>query len=101
MIEQQQQDQDLAAAIRDLVAQLSAPKIAPEDELWTSKEIGEYLKLSPITVEQRVATRPGFPEPLQPCGTVKSMKRWFAIDVKKWARQNSSKLPRGRGGNHT
>lgn len=39
----------------------------------------------------------GFPEPLQPCGTVKAMKRWFAADVKKWARQNSSKLPRGRG----
>ncbi len=89
-------DQDLVAAIRDLVAQLSSPKIAPEDELWTSKEIGEYLKLSPITVEQRVATRPDFPEPLQPCGTVKAMKRWFAADVKRWARQNSSKLPRGR-----
>ena len=89
-------DQDLAAAIRDLVAQLSAPKIAPDEELWTSKEIGEYLKLSHVTVEQRVATRPDFPEPLQPCGTVKAMKRWFAVDVKKWARQNSSRLPKGR-----
>ncbi|MCP1646953.1 hypothetical protein [Pseudomonas nitroreducens] len=96
MIEEKQQDQDLAKAIVDLVAYLSGPKIAPEDELWTSKEIGEYLKLSPITVEQRVATRPDFPEPLQPCGTVKAMKRWFAVDVKKWARQNSSKLPKGR-----
>lgn len=89
-------DQELVAALRDLVAQLSAPKIAPDDELWTSKEIGEYLKLSHVTVEQRVATRPDFPEPLQPCGTVKAMKRWFAADVKKWARQNSSKLPKGR-----
>lgn len=89
-------DQDLVAALRDLVAQLSAPKIAPDDELWTSKEIGEYLKLSHVTVEQRVAVRPDFPEPLQPCGTVKAMKRWFAVDVKKWARQNSSRLPKGR-----
>lgn len=91
-----QHNHDLLDALRDLVAQLSAPKVAPEDELWTSKEIGEYLKLSPVTVEQRVATRPGFPEPLQPCGTVKSMKRWFAQDVKRWARQNSSKMPKGR-----
>ncbi|WP_448682621.1 hypothetical protein [Pseudomonas nicosulfuronedens] len=89
-------DQDLAAAIRDLVTQLSAPKIAPEDELWSTKEIGEWLKLSPVTVGERVVTRPDFPEPLQPCGTVKAMKRWFAADVKKWARQNSSRLPNGK-----
>lgn len=92
----QQPDQELATAIRALVAQLSAPKIDPEDELWSAKEIGEYLKLSPVTVQDKVITRPGFPEPLQPCGTVKAMKRWFAVDVKKWARQNSSKLPKGR-----
>lgn len=89
-------DQDLAAAIRDLVTQLSAPKIAPEDELWTAQEIGDYLKLSAATVAERVATRPGFPKPLQPCGTTKAMKRWFAVDVKEWARQNSSRLPNGK-----
>lgn len=89
-------EQELATAIRDLLAFLHAPRIAPEDELWTSKEIGEYLKLSHVTVEQRVATRSDFPEPLQPCGTVKAMKRWFAVDVKKWARQNSSKIPKSR-----
>jgi len=87
-------EQDLAGAVRDLLAHLRGPKVAPEEELWTSKEIGEYLKLAPITVEQRVATRLDFPEPLRPCGTVKAMKRWFAADVKKWARQNSNKLPR-------
>ncbi|HGM7922744.1 TPA: hypothetical protein ACKQHQ_002941 [Pseudomonas aeruginosa] len=98
MIEEKQApEQDLAGAIRDLLAHLRGPKVAPEDELWTTKDIGEYLKLSPVTVEQRVATRPGFPEPLQPCGTVKSMKRWFAADVKRWARHNSSKLPKGKG----
>lgn len=98
MIEEnrQSQEQDLAGAIRDLLAHLRGPKVAPEEELWTTKEIGEYLKLSPVTVEQRVSTRPDFPDPLQPCGTVKSMKRWFAADVKKWARQNSSKLPKGK-----
>lgn len=92
----QQPDQDLARAIRSLVAQLAAPKISPEEELWTAQEIGDYLKLSAVTVAERVTTRPGFPEPLQPCGTVKSMKRWFAVDVKKWARQNSSRIPTGR-----
>ena len=98
MIEEnrQTQEQDLVGAIRDLLAHLRAPKVEPAEELWTTKEIGEYLKLSPVTVEQRVATRQDFPETLRPCGTVKSMKRWFALDVKKWARQNSSKLPKGR-----
>ncbi|HCF3270818.1 hypothetical protein ACM70Y_12515 [Pseudomonas aeruginosa] len=98
MIEENHQvpEQDLAGAIRDLLAHLRGPKVAPEDELWTTREIGEYLKLSPATVEGRVVTRPDFPAPLQPCGTVKASKRWFAVDVKKWARQNSSKLPKGK-----
>lgn len=98
MIEENHQvpEQDLAGAIRDLLAHLRSPKVAPEDELWTTKEIGAYLKLSPVTVEGRVVTRPDFPASLQPCGTVKASKRWFAVDVKKWARQNSSKLPKGR-----
>lgn len=61
MIEEKQApEQDLAGAIRDLLAHLRGPKVAPEDELWTTREIGEYLKLSPATVEGRVVTRPDF-----------------------------------------
>ncbi|HGK6747041.1 TPA: hypothetical protein ACJ5QD_002809 [Pseudomonas aeruginosa] len=58
MIEENHQapEQDLAGAIRDLLAHLRGPKVAPEDELWTTKEIGEYLKLSPATIEGRVVT---------------------------------------------
>lgn len=99
-INQLPEDQaSLLAALQDLVAQLKRPQVPAEDQLWTAEDIADYLKLSTDSTERRVVTRPDFPAPLQPCDTgPRAAKRWFAVDVRAWARKNASKLPTGRPG---
>ncbi|VVN71267.1 hypothetical protein PS689_00439 [Pseudomonas fluorescens] len=90
---------DLLVTLRALVTELRAPRVSIDDELWTFDDIAQYLKLSKYTVERRVVIQPGFPEPVQPCATgkgSKAVKRWFAGEVIKWARQNRAKLPVAR-----
>ncbi|WP_080228268.1 hypothetical protein [Pseudomonas syringae] len=94
---------DLLAAIRALVTELRGPNVSIDDQLWTFDEIAQYLKLSQYTVERRVVVQPGFPDPFQPCATgngSKAVKRWFAGEVIKWARQNKAKLPTARSARH-
>lgn len=89
-------DTDLLVTLRALVTELRAPRVSIDDELWTFDDIARYLKLSQYTVERRVVVQPGFPEAFQPCATgkgSKAVKRWFAGEVIKWARQNRAKLP--------
>lgn len=89
----------LLAALQELVAQLKRPQVKADDQLWTSDDIADYLKLSADSTERRVVTRPDFPAPLQPCLTGKrAAKRWFAAEVIDWARKNRSKLPNSRPG---
>lgn len=99
-INQLPEDQaELVSALKALVVQLSAPRVMPQDELWTCDDIASYLKLSADSTERRVVTRPDFPGPLQPCLTGKrAAKRWFAAEVIGWARKNRSKLPTPRPG---
>ncbi|MGO2705717.1 MAG: hypothetical protein ACTIBJ_14845 [Pseudomonas helleri] len=86
--------EDLLATLRALVNELRAPKVSIDDELWTSDDIAQYLKLAQYTVERRIVVQPGFPLAFQPCATgAKAVKRWFAGEVIKWARQNRAKLP--------
>lgn len=90
---------DLLITLRALVTELRAPRVSIEDELWTFDDIAQYLKLSQYTVERRVVVQPGFPDALQPCATgkgSKAVKRWFAGEVIKWARQNRARLPVAR-----
>lgn len=96
----QQEDQaELLITLKALVSSLSAPRVMPSDELWTTTDIASYLKLAVDTTERRVVTRSDFPAPLQPCQTgTKAAKRWFAVEVTTWARQNRSKIPAGRQG---
>ncbi|SDF23595.1 hypothetical protein [Phytopseudomonas seleniipraecipitans] len=95
--DQNTQPSELIDAIKALVSQLSGPRVNQDDELWTSDDIANYLKLATYTIERRVVTRPEFPAPLQPCLTgARAVKRWFAGEVITWARQNRSKLPSGR-----
>lgn len=90
---------ELLAALRDLVAQLKADRISVTDELWTAEDVARYLKLAADTTERRVVTRPDFPTPLQPCLTgKKAAKRWFSGEVISWARGARAKLPKGRAG---
>lgn len=97
-LNQQPEDQtELLATLKALVSHLSGPRVMPADELWTSEDIAGYLKLAVDTTERRVVTRTDFPAPLQPCQTgKKAAKRWFAVEITNWARQNRSKLPQGR-----
>ncbi|TCK39692.1 hypothetical protein B0G84_5032 [Paraburkholderia sp. BL8N3] len=62
-----------------------------DDRLWSSKQIAEWLGLSTISVEQRVAKRPDFPAALRPVGTSQAQRRWFASDVIAWARNSLSR----------
>lgn len=87
----------LLATLQELLVQLRRPQIPPDDELWSADDIAIYLKLAADTTERRVVTRPDFPAPIQPCQTGRrAAKRWFAVDVRTWARQNTSKLPAPR-----
>lgn len=99
-INQLPEDQaSLLAALQELVAQLKRPQVPAEDQLWTTEDIAEYLKLAVDTTERRVVTRPDFPAPLQPCDTgPRAAKRWFAIDVRSWARRNRARIPSPRKG---
>lgn len=91
------QPTELLVALKQLVDQLSNPRVNQADELWTSDDIASYLKLAADTTKRRVVTRPDFPSPLQPCLTgARAEKRWFAAEVITWARQNRSKLPTPR-----
>jgi len=84
----------LVATLAELVAQLKRPNVSADEELWTCEDVAEWLKLAPDTVERRVVTRPDFPPPLQPCMTGKrASRRWFAAEVRRWARQHRSSLP--------
>ncbi|OUM06920.1 hypothetical protein BW686_13385 [Pseudomonas syringae] len=90
---------DLLITLRTLVTELRALRVSIDDELWTFDDIAQYLKLSQYTVERRVVVQPNFPEAFQPCATgrgSKAVKRWFAGEVIKWARQNRAKLPQAR-----
>ncbi|KWS31819.1 hypothetical protein AL059_02000 [Pseudomonas syringae pv. papulans] len=92
-------DQDLLMTLRALVNELRASRVSIDNELWTFDDIAQYLKLSQYTVERRVVVQPGFPEPFQPCAIgrgTKAVKRWFAGEVIKWARQNRAKIPCAR-----
>ncbi|MCQ9469834.1 hypothetical protein [Pseudomonas alliivorans] len=90
---------DLLLTLRALVTELRVPRVSIEDELWTFDDIAQYLKLSQYTVERRVVIQPSFPNAFQPCATgkgSKAVKRWFAGEVIKWARQNRAKIPVAR-----
>jgi len=88
---------ELAATLAELLAHLKRQQAPVKDELWTCDDVAAWLKLASDTVERRVITRPDFPPPLQPCQTGKrAARRWFAEDVRKWARIHSSQLPQPR-----
>ncbi|MBI6845247.1 hypothetical protein YA0016_26400 [Pseudomonas syringae] len=90
---------ELLITLRELVNELRASRVPIDDELWAFDDIAQYLKLSQYTVERRVVVQSGFPNAFQPCATgkgSKAVKRWFAGEVIKWARQNRAKLPSQR-----
>ncbi len=90
---------DLLIGLRALLTEFRGSKVSIADELWAFDDIAQYLKLSRYTVERRVVVQPSFPDAIQPCAIgkgSKAVKRWFAGEVIKWARQNRAKLPVAR-----
>ena len=91
--------QKLAVAISDRIQ----PAVPFEHELWTTKEIGDYLKVAPKHVVSKFACMPDFPKrielPIASGG--KSHPRWKAIEVVNWVEGYSStptwRMPSLRG----
>lgn len=90
----------LISSLNELIHQLKRPQVSIQDQLWTTQDIADYLKLAQYTVERRVVVQNSFPESTQPCATgERASKRWFAGEVITWIRQNRARLPEGRGKN--
>ncbi|TCG08871.1 hypothetical protein BZM27_09230 [Paraburkholderia steynii] len=81
-----------------LIEALERPQLKPEETLWKSEQIADWLGLSKQTVELRVVTRPDFPAALRPVDSKQAQRRWFASDVMKWARSTAGTIPASRPG---
>lgn len=64
-----------------------AEKIDMTADLWTIREVAAFFRVDEKSAAQRVVSRPGFPRGLRPTGAVKGERRWWASDVKEWARE--------------
>ncbi|CAB3781272.1 hypothetical protein [Pararobbsia alpina] len=88
----------LAIRIDRLIDAFERPRLSPEQTLWSSEQIANWLGLSKQTVELRVVTRPGFPAALRPVDSKQAQRRWFAGDVMEWARNTAGTIPASRPG---
>lgn len=88
----------LIGRIDRLIQVLERPQLKPEETLWNSEQIADWLGLSKQTVEIRVVTRPDFPAALRPVESKQAQRRWFASDVMKWARSTAGTIPASRPG---
>ena len=58
-----------------------------ETQLWTTQDIGSYLKIDPNKVVQRYASLPDFPKRIEiPTAEGRiTHPRWKAVEVIRWA----------------
>lgn len=56
-------------------------------EIWTIAEIAAWLRLNEDTVYRRIICLPRFPKGFRPTQAIRGEKRWWAADVKEWARE--------------
>ena len=58
-----------------------------EIQLWTTQDIGSYLKIDPNKVVQRYASLPDFPKRIEiPTAEGRiTHPRWKAVEVIRWA----------------
>ncbi len=62
------------------------PRIPVDVDLWSTKEIGLYLKRSPEVVAERIVTLPDFPQAIRlPSGKGRGRPLWKARQVIAWA----------------
>lgn len=76
---------DLSEAITK-IAELQSPHIPVTVDLWDSKHIGAYLKVSARQVTERYACKPDFPKAIRiPSAGNRGHPRWRAREIIKWA----------------
>ena len=56
-------------------------------EIWTLAEIAAWLRMNEDTVSRRIICLPRFPKGFRPTGATRGERRWWANDVKEWARE--------------
>jgi predicted DNA-binding transcriptional regulator AlpA len=83
-------------ALEKLVAALAAnlpPSIPIHQDVWSTKEIAAYLKVSDSQVRERYACLPDFPKPyrLPKDGGGVGRPRWKAKDIVAWFEQYRDK----------
>ncbi|SEI81776.1 hypothetical protein [Paraburkholderia diazotrophica] len=86
------------ARLDRIITALEKPRLTPEQTLWSSEQIANWLGASKQTIEARVVTRPGFPTALRAVDSKQAQRRWFASDVMEWARTTAGTLPASRPG---
>lgn len=97
-----------AEKIAELVAQKIQPTIPVDIDLWSAKEIGAYLKVSPRQALERYSHMPDFPKPIRLPSTDpraaaagkkpgKGHPRWQAKEVIAWALKHQLGEQKGPG----
>lgn len=69
----------------------NTPAVPWEHQLWTAEEVGAHLRVSPRTVLERYAARPGFPKAVRPGG----YPRWYAAEICEWVAETRSACRKG------
>jgi len=57
-----------------------------EDELWNAKQVGEYLKVSEFTIQNKWSHQRGVPHAKTVGGGDKPRRRWVASEVIEWGK---------------
>lgn len=80
-----------AIELSELVGAIAAqiPRIPIEVDLWSAKEVADYLKVGERQVTERYAALPSFPKAVRlptPEGK-RGHPRWYASEVIAWTRK--------------
>jgi predicted DNA-binding transcriptional regulator AlpA len=84
---------DIATLLRTQNAHKQVPW---ESVLWDAEDIAAHIKVSPRTVAEKYAPRPGFPRPVHPGG---GHARWYAHEILDWVESTRKAKPRASRAN--
>lgn len=59
-------------------------------EIWSTKDIAEWLQLGLCAVQRHVVTQRGFPRGFRPTGHPRGDMRWWADDVRAFYREKAA-----------
>ncbi len=75
------QTQEISQGLAAILAELKKQRHA-DDDLWSTEEIADFLKLSKQSVQAHILGKGGFPEAII---LPSNGRRWIAKEVKSWA----------------